>query len=304
MLATGIGMQRLDQRAKSWPGPLLAEQRLAELRLAARAVQKHHQLTCHAAGQGVTMIGFHQGQREVDPGGDPGAGVTSLVFDVERISDHFDLRVALGEVLAMTPVRSRSVAIEQSSFGEQKGATADRAETAHIRRHPAQAIDVITMAALIKDTAATRSQQRIRCSRLLQPLPVEIGLQHQTAVGDDPVCIACHQRQVIQRPLGQHIGAGKDLPGAGHIEHLTIRVGNQRHAARDLWWGHGTLLPSRMCSAVCGNDDMSSMPYTPPIRTSTRAPATSHLFSLEMRRVVQHTPMIGEKIHQYPDTER
>jgi len=98
----------------------------AELGLVSRAAQEHHQVPGDVQGGVPAEVVFHQGEREVDPGGDAGRGGDVAVPDEDRLLLDIDPRVPLGERGAAGPVGGHPPSVEQSGPSEQEGARAHR----------------------------------------------------------------------------------------------------------------------------------------------------------------------------------
>ena len=135
----GLAGQRLHRQVRGrvvGDPPLHVAQRLpvgqlpgelgAELGLVARAAQEHHQVPGDVERRVPAEVVFHQGQREVDPGGDAGRGGDVPVPDEDRVRIDADLRVLRGQRTAVGPVGRHPPSVEQPGLGEQEGARAHR----------------------------------------------------------------------------------------------------------------------------------------------------------------------------------
>ena len=98
----------------------------AELGLVSRAAQEHHQVPGDIERRVPAEIVFHQGQREVDPGGDPRRGGDVPVPDEDRVRLDAYRRVLRGQRAAVGPVGRHPPPVEQPGLGEQEGARAHR----------------------------------------------------------------------------------------------------------------------------------------------------------------------------------
>ena len=90
--------------------------------LAARPVQEHNQPPRQRLGDvGAQVIGDH-GQRQVDPGGDPGARPDPAVADVQRVGSHVQRRILGLQFLRVGPVRGHMAPVDQPGGGGDEGA--------------------------------------------------------------------------------------------------------------------------------------------------------------------------------------
>src|SRR5215208_5276066 len=60
------------------------------------------------------------GESEVDACADPGAGDEPTVLHEQRIRVNLDMGIGAGQLLAMSPMRGRTTAVEQSECGEHE----------------------------------------------------------------------------------------------------------------------------------------------------------------------------------------
>src|SRR5262245_7256493 len=115
------GMQALEASIA-----MLQRQGRAELRLAARALEKDNELAGDRQGHARPEIRFDESKREVDAGRDAGRCPDIAVADEDRIGIEFDRRKFFGELRASSPVRDRAAAIEEARGRQQEGTAAYR----------------------------------------------------------------------------------------------------------------------------------------------------------------------------------
>lgn len=87
-------------------------QQLAELRLSAGALEKHHQLTGHLQGHVAPTIGLDQCQGHVDAGADTGRGPHGVLLDEDRVQVHFNRREAALEHVAHGPMGGGAASVQ------------------------------------------------------------------------------------------------------------------------------------------------------------------------------------------------
>ena len=87
---------------------VLSGQQREELSLPAGSPQVHDQLAGDLGADMTAMIIGHQGEGEVDTGGDTGGGPDVSVADVDGIGVHADFGVRPSQQLALRPVGGTS----------------------------------------------------------------------------------------------------------------------------------------------------------------------------------------------------
>ena len=98
--------------------------RRGELGLPAGPVEEHDQPAGDRLGDVPAEVLVHQGQGQVDPGGDPGAGPVLPVTDVDGVGVDLEAGVLGGQLSGRGPVRGDPSAVEQAGLGgdERSGA--------------------------------------------------------------------------------------------------------------------------------------------------------------------------------------
>ena len=215
---------------------LLQLQRRAELRLAAGALEKNHQLARHGERDRAPEVFLDQSEREIDTRGDARRGPDVAVADEDRIALDDHLGVAARQLGAARPMRRRAAAGEQAGGGEQQRARADRGETARPRRPLAQPAEQGVVCAGGVDAEAAGDDQRVHGGprrRQRRDREAEAGRSSDVRrlARDDGERVR-GGRATMRRKV---VGAGERLQRAGHVEQLCALKGEDFDAARMVW---------------------------------------------------------------------
>jgi hypothetical protein len=166
------------------------------------------------------QVVLDQGQRQVDPGGDPGGGGDVPVGDEDRVRVDGDLGEPGRERGAVGPVGGDPAPVEQARLGQQERAGADRDQppgAGAVRAQPADQVRIGVPRAL-----AARHEQHIRAAFVLAE--AFIGREAQPAGGSHRVAARAGGTDLVRGPVcavgsrGAMVPAG--LPAVGSGEHL------------------------------------------------------------------------------------
>src|SRR5215471_18154463 len=98
----------------------LKGQKLTELRLPTRPLEKDNQIASDGQRHRSAQIFLDQRQGEVNACSHPGRGPNRVVLHENGIGVDMDGRKTPGKFCAESPVRDRSSAVKQTRCGEQK----------------------------------------------------------------------------------------------------------------------------------------------------------------------------------------
>jgi hypothetical protein len=199
----------------------------AELRLAARPAQEHHEPARDGQREVASQVLLDQLQRQVHPGRDPGRGVHAAVADEDRIAlDAHGGKPALQRV-ARRPVCDGAPAVQHPGLGQQEGAAADRGDASSAPGGAPDPRDEPRVAHVGPGAGPAGDDQRVDGTS--GPGEAAVGHERQPSRGRDRPGRRGHQRQrVARRPgIAHAVDDREHLPGAGDVERLG--VGEREH---------------------------------------------------------------------------
>ena len=204
----------------------------AELGLVPRAAQEHHQMPGDIEGRVPAEVVFHQGQREVDPGGDPRRGGDVPVPDEDRIRIDAQRRVLGGQRAAVGPVGRHPPPVEQAGLGEQEGARAHRDQAARPAAVLAQPSGELR--AWPPGSFSPGHDQQVRAGPV-ELAQVLVGRDAQAARGPYHAAAEARGADVVSRAIAvmgpPGVSPGEHLERAGHVQALHLVEEDHQHRA-------------------------------------------------------------------------
>src|SRR5438270_13306603 len=91
-----------------------------ELRLAALAVRRDHQVSCNGIGYNCSKILTNDVKAKIDAGGSPGRSKDVFLVYIQPIGHDLDLRIQLAQLIAKPPMSCSPSAVKKASGCEHK----------------------------------------------------------------------------------------------------------------------------------------------------------------------------------------
>ncbi|MDT4854454.1 hypothetical protein FQZ97_887580 [compost metagenome] len=204
------------------------------MRLAAGALEVHHQLPRHLHGDVAATVFLHQRQRQVDAGAHPRRGPYRALLDEDRVGVDLDRREALLERVAHGPVGRRAAALEQAGLGQQKGAAADRGDTpGAVQVAPQPGHELAVAVEGLADRRGAGDDEGV--DRQLGELLQAQGIHRQALGRLDQTALQAGGLQVVAGQAAFLHAFGRDPEhrlGAGEVEQAHLLIGDEHQLAR------------------------------------------------------------------------
>ena len=96
-----------------------------ELALASAAAHEQHHAARDFQGERVTVVFFNHRQREINTGGNPGAGPDISILSKDTVAVHGNPWITLRQDISQFPMRGGLASVENAGSGENKSAGAN-----------------------------------------------------------------------------------------------------------------------------------------------------------------------------------
>lgn len=223
----------------------------AELGLVAGAPQEDDEVAGHGERHLPAVVLLHEGEREVDAGGDARRGGQPAVAHEDRFGVHLDRRVVTGEHLAERPVGGHAVAVELPGPGEEQRAGTDGDQLPRARGVRTQPVDQRRVGGAGPGPAG--DEEHVRHAGVDE---CTVGDQGEAAGAADRRTGQGSGAQLVGDPGGPG-GPGEDLHRAAHVEAQHVVEEHDEY---------GSLLHACHPEAARPMAAMTSFPPFPPSR--------------------------------------
>lgn len=246
-VAGEVGGNPLQQRGQARGAVRFRGQPGAELGLAARTLEEHHQASRDAERQAAAEVGLDQRQGQVDSRRDAGRGedvgvavAAPRVVGVQAVALHMDAGKPLAQRRHVGPVGGRRAPVENPGGGQDQRSRTHRAEPPYARFGGFQPGEQVGVAGLRLDTEAAGHQQGVQAFRRTVA-PGEVGADADArGTGHRFATLAEHLYPVERRQalaLAFDVGRGEYLQRSGHVQAHHVGIDQAGNQAR---FGHGT----------------------------------------------------------------